>query len=300
MSLLAVGTVALDTVETPYGQAVEVLGGSATYFSYAASFFSKVRLVGVVGEDFPAEHCELLRSRDIDLAGLEVVPGKTFRWRGCYQGDMNCATTLDVQLNVFGQFVPKVPEAFRDSRFVFLGNCSPSLQMHVLSQVQLPRLVVCDTMNFYIANERADLVKLLGMVDGLVINDAEALQFTGKANLVAAGRDILAMGPRFVVIKKGEHGCMLMDRSGAIFCIPAYPLERVVDPTGAGDSFAGGMMGYLARNGEVDEAALRRALVFGTVVASFNVEGFSLSTFRRIGLDDIERRFSEFAGITRF
>ena len=299
MSLLAVGSIALDSVETPSGVVEDVLGGSATYFSYAASFFTPVRLVGVVGQDFPAEHRKLLESRSIDLAGLEVVPGKTFRWRGSYKGAMNAATTLDVQLNCFGCFEPKVPAKFRDSSFVFLANCSPALQKQVLSQVDRPKLIVCDTMNFYIANEKAGLIELLGMVDGIVLNDAEAAQFTGKHNLVKAGREILALGPKFVVIKKGEHGSMLLDRNG-IFCLPAFPLDEVVDPTGAGDSFAGGMMGYLAKASKSDPATLKRALAFATVVASFNVEGFSLSRFQSIETSDIEGRFQRFGDMMRF
>ncbi|HUW31036.1 MAG TPA: PfkB family carbohydrate kinase [Planctomycetota bacterium] len=299
MSLLAVGSIALDSVQTPSGTMEDVLGGSATYFSYAASFFTHVRLVGVVGEDFPNDHRALLQARNIDLAGLEVVPGKTFRWRGCYQGAMNSAETLDVQLNCFGCFEPKVPEKFRDSKYVFLANCSPKLQMQVLAQMEKPDLVVCDTMNFYIANERDGLVELLGMVDGIVINDAEAVQLTDTHNLVRAGRMILAMGPKFVVIKKGEHGSMLLSKND-IFCLPAFPLETVVDPTGAGDSFAGGMMGYLARAGRIDPMILKRALVCGTIVASFNVEGFSLSKFLCIQLEDIDNRTGGFSEMMRF
>jgi len=299
MALLAVGSIALDSVETPHGSVEDVLGGSATYFSYAASFFTPVRLVGVVGEDFPPEHRELLAARKIDLAGLETVPGQTFRWRGSYEGAMNAANTLEVRLNVFGAFQPKIPEAFRDSKFVFLGNASPRLQKLVLEQLDAPVLAVNDTMNFYIENERDGLVELLGRVDGLVINDAEAVQLTGSHNLVAAGRQILGYGPKFVVIKKGEHGAMLMDRH-TVFCLPAYPLERVVDPTGAGDSFAGGMMGYLAQQGKTDSDTLRRALAYGTVVASFNVQGFSLTSFQCIEREDIDERFAEFEKMMRF
>jgi sugar/nucleoside kinase (ribokinase family) len=299
MTLLAVGSIALDSVETPHGVVDDVLGGSATYFSYAASFFAPVRLVGVVGKDFPPQHRDLLASRDIDLSGLEVADGRTFRWRGSYEGAMNAATTLDVQLNVLGDFEPKVPEAFRDSKFVFLANTSPRLQKRVLDQVDAPELVVCDTMNLYIETERDALVELLGQVDGMVINDAEAVQLTGEHNLVAAGRQILALGPRFVAIKKGEHGSMLVS-GDSLFCIPAYPLERVVDPTGAGDSFAGGMMGCLAAGGKTDGAALRRALAFGTILASFDVEGFSLTRFQAIGRADIYERFHSFAEMMRF
>jgi len=299
MTLLAVGSVALDSVETPHGVVYEVLGGSATYFSYAASFFTHVRLVGVVGQDFPPEHRELLETRDIDLEGLEMVDGKTFRWRGSYEGAMNAAKTLEVQLNVFGEFEPNVPERFRDSKFVFLANASPRLQKLVLEQVDKPELVVCDTMNFYIEKERDALIELLELVDGLVINDAEAVQLTGKHNFVAAGQEILGLGPKFVVIKKGEHGSMLMN-GGQVFCIPAFPLHTVVDPTGAGDSFAGGTMGYLAAEGRFDPETLRRALVFGTVLASFNVEGFSLTKFEAIGRPEIEERFEQFVEMMRF
>ena len=299
MTLLAVGSIALDSVETPHGVAEAVLGGSATYFSYAASFFTHVRLVGVVGSDFPREHRELLGARDIDLEGLETANGKTFRWRGSYEGAMNAATTLDVELNVFGQFDPKVPKKFRDSKFVFLANTSPRIQKIVLEQVNAPELTVCDTMNFYIENERDALVEVLGAVDGLVINDAEAVQFTGTHNLVSAGREILALGPKFVVIKKGEHGSMLVSND-SLFCIPAFPLGSVVDPTGAGDSFAGGMMGYLAGEGGIDDETLRRALVFGTVVASFNVEGFSLTKFESISRGNIDNRYNAFVEMMRF
>jgi len=299
MALLAVGSIALDSVQTPHGVVEDVLGGSATYFSYAASFFTPVRLVGVVGEDFPPEHRELLAARDIDLSGLEVVGGQTFRWRGSYEGAMNAATTLDVQLNVFGSFEPKIPAGFRDSKFVFLGNASPRLQKLVLDQLDSPELAVNDTMNFYIENERDSLVNLLGQLDGIVINDAEAVQLTGTHNLVEAGRQILAYGTKFVVIKKGEHGAVLFD-GDTVFCIPAYPLDEVVDPTGAGDSFAGGMMGYLASVGKIDSKTLRKALAYGTVVASFNVQGFSLTSFQRISRADIDARFEEFETMMRF
>jgi len=299
MSLLVVGSVALDSVQTPHGSADDVLGGSATYFSCAASYFTTVRLVGVVGEDFPREHCDMLAKRNVDLAGLEFVAGKTFRWRGRYESDMNERTTLDVQLNVLGQFEPKIPAAFRDSKYVFLANCSPKLQINVLSQMQAHKLVVADTMNLYIENERDELIKLMGMVDGLILNDSEALQFTGRHNLLSAAREILKRGPKFVVVKKGEHGAMLLDNDN-MFCIPAFPLETVVDPTGAGDSFAGGMMGYLAKSGACGTAELRKALVYGTVVASFNCEGFSLSKFDSLELADIEARYRQFEELTRF
>lgn len=293
MSLIVVGSIAFDSVETPTGRADDVLGGSATYFSYAASFFGPVRLVGVVGDDFPPAYREMLEQRHVDTAGLEIAPGKTFRWRGSYQGAMNAAETLAVELNVFGSFDPKLPEKFRDSELVFLANGSPQIQGRVLDQVRRPRLVVADTMNYYIDTAREPLIKLMSRVDGMVLNDEEARMLTGITNLVAAGRRVLAWGPKFVVIKKGEHGAMLVTPTG-VATLPAYPTDRVVDPTGAGDSFAGGMMGYLATQSDFNEARLRRAMAYGTVVASFNVEDFSLGRFQQIGREDIDRRLEEY------
>ena len=296
MSLIVVGSIAFDSVETPTGRADDVLGGSATYFSYAASYFGPVRLVGVVGTDFPPAHRELLESRNIDTAGLEVVEGKTFRWRGAYEKDMNTRTTLEIDLNVFGEFDPKLPEAFRDSELVFLANGSPQIQMRVLEQVTKPRLTVADTMNLWIETTREELIELMGKVDGMVLNDEEAQMLTEATNLVAAGRRVLAWGPKFVVIKKGEHGAMLVTPTEVI-SLPAYPTDRVVDPTGAGDSFAGGMMGYLATQATqdvFDARRLRTAMAYGTVVASFNVEDFSLNRLQEIERRDIDRRFDEY------
>ncbi|NIA21047.1 MAG: sugar kinase [Anaerolineaceae bacterium] len=300
MSLIVVGSIAFDSVETPTGRADDVLGGSATYFSYAASYFGPVRLVGVVGTDFPPAHRQLLESRNIDTAGLEVVEGKTFRWHGAYQKDMNTRTTLEVNLNVFGEFDPKLPEAFRDSELVFLANGSPQVQMRVLEQVTKPRLTVADTMNLWIETARDDLVRLMGLVDGMVLNDEEALMLTGETNLVTAGRRVLDLGPKFAVIKKGEHGAMLVTPSEVVN-LPAYPTDRVVDPTGAGDSFAGGMMGYLATQATTqatqdifDAPRLKAAMAYGTVVASFNVEDFSLNRFQEIDRQDIDRRFDQY------
>jgi sugar/nucleoside kinase (ribokinase family) len=293
MSLIVVGSIAFDSVETPAGRADDVLGGSATYFSYAASFFTPVRLVGVVGQDFPPAYRELLEKRQIDTAGLEVVSGKTFRWRGSYEGAMNTAQTLAVELNVFGSFDPRLPEKFRNSEYVFLANGSPRVQRRVLEQVTKPRLVVADTMNFYIETAREPLIELLGLVDGLVLNDEEARMLTGVTNLVKAGRRVLDWGPKFVVIKKGEPGSLLVTPTEVI-ALPAYPIDRVVDPTGAGDSFAGGLMGYLATQTVFDGSHLRKAMAYGTVVASFNVEDFSLNRFQEIGRDDIDRRLAEY------
>jgi len=298
MSVLGVGSVALDTIETPFGRAEEVLGGSASYFSYAASLFTAVRLVGVVGEDFPAEHVEAFRRRGIDVTGLIRQPGKTFRWRGRYQGAMNVAETLEVHLNVFGEFRPVVPPAYRDTEFVFLANASPQAQLEVRRQMTSARLVVADTMNFWIANDRQGVLALLGEVDGLVVNDQEVRQLTGVENLVSAAREILRLGPRLVVVKKGEHGSMLVTAAG-LFFLPAYPTTDVKDPTGAGDSFAGGMMGHLARTASVTEAALRKALAYGTVVASLTVEDFSLRRLAESRLEEVEQRVAELEQMTR-
>jgi sugar/nucleoside kinase (ribokinase family) len=298
MSVLVVGSVALDSIETPFGRAEEVLGGSASYFGYAASLFTEVRLVGVVGEDFPAEHLDGFRRRGIDITGLVRQPGATFRWRGRYQGAMNVAETLEVHLNVFGEFRPVVPAGYRDTEFVFLANASPQAQLEVRRQMTSARLVVADTMNFWIANEREGVLTLLREVDGLVANDQEVRQLTGVENLVSAAREILRLGPRLVVVKKGEHGSMLVTEAG-LFFLAAYPTTQVKDPTGAGDSFAGGMMGYLARAGGVTEEHLRKALAYGTVVASFTVEDFGLRRLAESRLAEVEQRVAELEQMTR-
>ncbi|NOZ22864.1 MAG: sugar kinase [Planctomycetes bacterium] len=297
-SLLVVGSVALDTVETPYGRLEDGLGGSAVYFSYAASFFTRVRLVGVVGQDFPQEFVDLIGSRDVDTAGLQIVDGKTFRWSGAYEGAMNEAETKKVELNVFGDFQPEIPEAFRDSEFVFLANGSPVTQKHVVDQMTNRKFAVADTMNLWIENTRDELLELLKVVDGIVLNDGEARMLTEEANLVQAAKSIQGMGPRLVVIKKGEHGAMLVSDE-ALFVLPAYPVETVKDPTGAGDSFAGGMMGYLAEQEEVTEGTLKKALAYGTMCASFNVEDFSLNRFQQIGRQDIDGRLEQYLSMLR-
>ena len=294
MSLLVVGTVAFDSVRTPFGQVDKVLGGSSTYFSCAASFFNPVRLVSVVGSDFPEEHVEMLQKRKIDTEGLIRTSGETFAWSGRYEGDMNEAETLDVQLNVYGDFSPTLPESYRDSSHVFLANGSPGSQMKVLDQVMNPSLVVADTMNHWIDTDLDGLKQLLKRIDALVLNEGEAKMLSGERNLVAAGEHILTLGPRVVVIKKGEYGAFMLSREGARFAIPAYPVIQVKDPTGAGDSFAGGMMGYLARNNVTDDASIRRAMVFGTVMSSFVVEDFSLEPFFRIEDGDIWDRYHEY------
>lgn len=299
MSIVVVGTVAFDTVETPFGRGEHVLGGSATYFSTSASFFSDVSLVAVVGEDFPEEHVHFLRSRSIDTAGLQRIPGKTFQWRGKYGYDLNDAQTLDTQLNVLMEFRPDLPESYRDAEYLFLANIDPELQMEVLEQVRSPRLVACDTMNFWISSKPAALAEVLRRVDIVVINEAEARQFTSEANLVKAARAIISLGCRRLVVKRGEYG-VLMFTADSVFAAPAYPLEEVFDPTGAGDTFAGGFMGYLANTGDLSEEGIRQAIVFGSVMASFNVEDFSLERMKRLEYREIEARFRNFKALTSF
>ncbi len=303
MTVLVVGSVALDSVETPFGAADGVIGGSATFFASAASPFTPVRLVGIVGEDYPVEKLEPLAARGVDLSGLERAPGASFRWAGRYSHDLNTAETLDTQLGVFAQFHPKIPESFRRTPFVFLANIDPRVQLDVLDQMESPRLVACDTMNFWIASRRAELLTLLGRVDLVTLNDGEARQLSERVNLVHAARWILDRGPRHVVIKKGEHGAFLFTRraeSGAdvaIFFAPAYPLEEIFDPTGAGDSFAGGFMGHLAATGDLSPANLRRAVVIGSAMGSFAVERFSNERLLEITPADIARRVAEFRSL---
>ncbi len=299
MSTLVVGSVALDTVRTPFGHVEEVLGGSATYFSTAASFFTDVRLVGVVGEDFPEHHLAFLRERKIDLRGLQRVPGKTFRWAGEYGFDLNQARTLDTQLNVFANFAPKIPEEYRDSDIVFLGNIDPDLQREVLRQVQRPALIAADTMNYWIANKAESLRQTLELVDALLINDAETRQVAGEANLVQAAQKILAWGPKSLVIKRGEYGALMISREGW-FAAPALPLEEVRDPTGAGDCFAGGFVGYLANTMNFDDASVRKAMIMGSVMASFNVEAFSLNRLRTLTYGEIQARYRAFKRLAHF
>ena len=294
MTLLVVGTVAFDDIETPYGRVERVLGGSATYFSYAASFFTHVRLVAAVGEDFPEEHIELLRGRKIDCGGLVRMEGqKSFHWSGRYEGDMNEAQTLEVNLNVLAAFRPELPERFRDTPYVFLANGAPALQESVLGQMEKPKLAVCDTMNHWISGDREALEALLRKVDGIILNDGEARMLTGERNLVAAGERIRGMGPSFVIIKKGEHGAYLTCGEGR-FGLPAYPVPEVKDPTGAGDSFAGGVMGWIASRGSSDFPVLKQAMVYGTILASFNVEDFSLERFKRLRREEIDERYARF------
>lgn len=299
MTVLVVGSVALDSVETPFGKADEVLGGSGTFFSASASHFTPVQLVGVVGDDYPVDKLEALRSRNVDLSGVERAEGESFRWRGRYRHDLNTAETLETRLGVFSHFRPKIPTAFRKAPYVFLANIDPRLQLDVLSQVERPRLVVCDTMNFWIESRRSDLIELLKHVDVLMVNDAEARQLTEQNNLVKAARWILARGPKFVVIKKGEHGSLMFTAS-TVFYAPAYPLEDVFDPTGAGDSFAGGFMGYLARAEVLDEVHFRRAVVYGSAMGSFAVERFSIQRLLEITGPEIRDRLDDFRRLVTF
>ncbi|MBI3268690.1 MAG: sugar kinase [Planctomycetes bacterium] len=293
MSLLVVGSIAYDTIETQHRRVESVLGGSASYFSACASFFTPPRLVGIVGSDFRQEHIEFYRSLGVDTAGLEVAAGRTFRWHGRYKGDLSSATTVSVELNVFDDYRPKIPAAFRQSRYVFLANGSPKTQIAVLDQVSDPAFVLADSMNLWIETERAALLDLLRRVDGIILNNHEAVQLSGRSNLIAAGRAILEMGPRILILKKAEHGAFLMSRD-EFFAVPAFPLADVQDPTGAGDSFAGGLMGYLAQNGSPSFAHLKRGVLYGTVTASFAIEDFSLDRLKRLTRPEIEHRFQEF------
>ena len=299
MSILVVGSVAFDTIETPYGRAEEVLGGSAAYFAIAASYFARVKLVAVVGADFPAHERAFLASRDIDLEGLEVRKGRTFRWSGRYHEDMNVRDTLDLQLNVFSDFSPVLPARYRNAPFVFLANINPGLQGGVLDQLTQPRLIACDTISHWIEGARPELEALLKKVEVLIINDEEARLLSGEHNLVRAARKILALGPRTLLVKRGEYGVLLFS-ANSVFAVPAYPLEEVIDPTGAGDSFAGGFLGFLARSGDLSEANLRRAIVYGSVVASFVVEDFSLRRLHTLTRDDIDQRYRQFVSLTEF
>ena len=297
--LLVVGSVALDSVETLKERRDEVLGGAASFFAAAASFFAPVRLVGVVGSDFPAEHEETLTRFGVDLAGLERAAGRTFRWTGRYSADFNHRTTLDTPLNVFESFRPKLPEDWSGSPFVFLANIDPALQLDVLKQVESPRFVACDTMNFWIEGRRRDLDKVLERVDMLLLNDEEARLLSQRDSLPAAARAIRELGPKAVVVKRGDAGAQLF-HEGGVFSAPAYPIETVVDPTGAGDSFAGGFMGWLAHSGNVTPVGIRTALIVGSALASFSCEDFSLDRLRTLDLAAIRERFAAFADLVHF
>jgi len=298
-AVLVVGSIALDSVQTPFGAVQEVLGGAAVYAAAAASFYAPVRMVGVVGTDFPREHLQCLQQWDIDISGIEVREGETFRWSGYYEYDLNQAHTISTHLNVFEGFRPELPRSYRGTPYVFLANIDPELQLAVLDQVEQPRLSVCDTMDFWISGKRGALLEVLGRVDVALMNDAEARQLCDTPNLVQAGRRILEMGPRAVVLKKGEHGAAMFTGNGH-FAAPAYPLAGVKDPTGAGDSFAGGLVGYLAYTDDFSDENLRKAIICGSVVAAFNVEDFSLERLARVSSDEIVERYRELRAITDF
>jgi sugar/nucleoside kinase (ribokinase family) len=297
--LLVVGSVALDTVETPFGRVQEALGGSATYFAYAASFFTRVRLVATVGDDFPDAYGRLLESRGVDIRGLTVGRGRTFRWAGRYGYDLNERVTLDTQLNVFADFHPQLGSELRRTPFLFLANIDPELQLDVLRQMEdRPQLVALDTMNFWIDGKRQALLRVLAEVDVATLNDAEARQLAQEPNLIKAARTVAAMGPKTVAVKRGEYGALMIS-DGAFFIVPAFPLESVYDPTGAGDAFAGGFMGYLAAQNRIDGATARRALVYGSVMASFTVEDFSLNRLVRLKPEEIGERYAAFQDLMR-
>ena len=299
MSLLVVGSVALDSVKTPFGEENDVLGGSATYFSVSAGYFIGVNLVAVVGEDFPEEHINLLKSNPINIDGLEKKPGKTFRWKGSYNYDLNEAHTLDTQLNVFADFDPKIPENYKNSKYVFLANIDPDLQIKVLDQITNPKLIVCDTMNYWIEGKLDSLKRLLSKINILIINDSETRELGKEPNVVKAAQNILSWGPDSIIVKRGEYGSLMFSDS-SIFSAPAYPLEFVFDPTGAGDSFAGGFMGYISKMDDFSEETKRKAIIFGSTMASFNVEKFSLKRLQSLTWKEIEKRFRFFKRITHF
>ena len=294
MSLLVTGSLGVDTLETPFGNRADVIGGSAIYFSFAASFFTPVRLVGVVGEDVPPAMLEVFKGYPIDTAGLEVRKGsRTFRWHGSYLQDMNEAVTVGVELNVLAEQGPRIPPQFADSKFIFLANTHPALQQQMLATLTQRKLVVADTMNYWITSELPEFRKLLQQIDGLVLNDGEARLLTGEKNLVIAARQVLKMGPKFVVVKKGEHGALMASKEGE-YVLPAFPADRVIDPTGAGDSFAGGMMGYIASQGDFSLPTLRRAIAYGTVVATFTISDFSLDGLKAASRSAIDARMTQF------
>jgi sugar/nucleoside kinase (ribokinase family) len=299
IKLLVAGTVAYDSIETPFGKADNVLGGSALHFTNAASFFTDVGMVATVGSDFDMEGISFLKERSVDMSGIEVDHGKTFRWEGRYGYDLNQAITLKTELNVIEAFKPKVPEDYRNAEFLFLANIDPELQLHVIEQVTKPVALVLDTMNFWIENKYEALQKVIGRVDMLVINEAELREITKEHNLVKGARKLIDLGPVCIVVKRGEYGVFMMNRD-EIFLAPAYPLEDVFDPTGAGDTFAGGFMGYLANVGEATSETVKQAIIMGTVMASFNVEDFSINRIKRLTMPEIKERYHALKGCMQF
>jgi sugar/nucleoside kinase (ribokinase family) len=304
LSILVVGSVALDSVQTPFGKVDDALGGSATYFATAASLYERVSLVAVVGADFPQQHIDFLHSRNVDLAGLQRVEGKTFRWKGRYDYDLNRAQTLDTQLNVFASFHPRLPEHYRDAQYVFLANIDPELQSEVARQIKSPKLIALDTMNYWIDYKKDKLSGAMSLADIVLMNEAEAREYGNTFSLIRAARKILALGPRAVIVKKGEYGASLFadgaDMVSQYFFAPAYPLEKIADPTGAGDTFAGGVIGYLAKHNDTSMEALKRAIIHGSVAASFTVEAFSVDRLKSLTLDDIAQRYRDMQRVTHF
>jgi sugar/nucleoside kinase (ribokinase family) len=292
-----VGSIALDSVYTPFGETADALGGSAVYFSVAASLLHPVRVVGVIGRDYPVQELERLADRGIDWSGVERAEGESFRWKGKYSYDLQSRETLETRLGVFADFAPKLPDGFRDAQYVFLGNIDPELQLGVLEQIRTPRLVAFDTMNYWITGKRSELLTLLARVDVLMVNDTEARELSGDWNIHRTGRWILERGPKQVVIKQGEYGAIMME-PGRTFYVPAYPLEEVFDPTGAGDAFAGGFLGYLARTKQTSPEAMRRAMVYGATMGSYAVAGFGARGFEGIGLQDVLERVQTFVDLT--
>ncbi|MCK5306250.1 MAG: bifunctional hydroxymethylpyrimidine kinase/phosphomethylpyrimidine kinase [Candidatus Omnitrophica bacterium] len=299
MSLLVVGSVAYDSVETPFGKRSNVLGGSALFFSLAAGFFCPVNLVAVVGKDFCKKDIDFLKRKKINLNGLEIAEGKTFRWKGRYSADFNNRETIFTHLNVFENFNPILPEQYKKSGYVFLANIDPDLQLKVLKQISKPRLTACDSMNLWIENKRASLMKVLKVIEIFIVNDSEAKQLTGRSNLIKAGNKMLTMGPKMVVIKKGEHGALVFTKQFK-FCSAAYPLENVCDPTGSGDAFAGGFMGYLAMKKSLTKSNFKKAVIYGSILASFNVESFSIERLKKLKQAEINKRFREFKELISF
>ena len=299
MSILVVGSVALDSIETPFGKKREILGGSATFFSVAASFFDKVNIIATVGEDFPKRYLRLLKDRNIGTGGIVVNKGKTFRWEGRYEYDLNIAHTIATHLNVFKDFSPEIPYNLRNSRLLFLANIDPDLQDSVLKQMNRPQLIACDSMNHWISGKKRSLERFLHKVDVFLLNDAEARQFSGEANLLKAAKAIVSQGPKSVIIKKGEHGVIYYSKKSH-FIAPAYPLENVYDPTGAGDTFAGGVIGFLSRANKLDDNTIRKGIVYGSILASFAVEDFSVNRLLSIKLSDINKRYAHFRRMTKF
>lgn len=299
MSVLVVGTVAFDSIEAPSGSVERVLGGSASYFALGASFFAPVRIVGVIGEDFPQDYLDLFTQRGVDIEGIKRERGETFHWRGRYHEDINVRDTIELHLNVLAGFEPQLPENYRDAEYVFLGNIDPVMQLEVLNQIRHMKLVICDTMDYWIRESPEELKKVLQRIEMLVINDSEARLLSGYSNIVQAARAILRMGPKMILIKRGEYGVLQFSDS-SVFATPAYPLEEVFDPTGAGDSFAGGLMGQLARSGDLSQGSLRRAIVYGSVVASFTVEDFGVKRLTDTSLPEIEDRYQKFVRLTDF